>query len=93
MKNLLAQEAAMKKHSVGVVAIIVNKRAVTAPQVNDVLTQFGDIIVGRMGLPHHLKDLNIITLIVDATTDQIGALTGKLGMIKDVKVRSTLAKV
>jgi len=46
-----------------------------------------------MGLPHHLKDLNIITLIVDATTDEIGALTGKLGMIKDVTVKSTLAKV
>ncbi len=83
----------MKKHSVGVVAIIVNKRAVTAPHVNDVLTQFGDIIVGRMGLPHNTKDLHIITLIVDATTDEIGALTGKLGMIKDVTVKSTLAKV
>jgi putative iron-only hydrogenase system regulator len=83
----------MKDHHVGVVAIIVNKRKMIAPQVNEVLTQFGDIIVGRMGLPHHKKDLNIITLIVDATTDQIGALTGKLGQIKDVTVKSTLAKV
>jgi len=83
----------MDKHSVGVIAIIVKRRSSTAPQVNEVLTQFGNIIVGRMGLPHHKRDLNIITLIVDATTDQIGSLTGKLGMIKDVKVKSTLAKV
>ena len=82
-----------KEHAVGVVAIIVKKRAQVAPQVNQVLTQFGDIIVGRMGLPHHARDLNIITLIVDATTDEIGALTGKLGMIPDVTVKSTLAKV
>ena len=83
----------MAKHSVGVVAILVKKRAETAPHVNDILTQFGDIIVGRMGLPHHMQDMNIITLIVDADTDQIGELTGKLGMLKDVTVKSTLAKV
>jgi putative iron-only hydrogenase system regulator len=46
-----------------------------------------------MGLPHATRELNIITLIVDATTDQIGALTGKLGMIPEVTVKSTLAKV
>ena len=83
----------MEKHSVGVIAIIIKKRAATAPRVNEVLTQFGSIIVGRMGLPHHKRDLNIITLIVDATNEQIGALTGKLGMIKDVTVKSTLAKI
>lgn len=82
-----------KKHTVGVIAIIVRKRAMVAPHVNDILTQYGNIIVGRMGLPHHQRDMNIITLIVDATTDEIGALTGKLGMIKDVTVKSTLAKV
>ncbi|MGO9412457.1 MAG: TM1266 family iron-only hydrogenase system putative regulator [Spirochaetia bacterium] len=51
------------------------------------------MILGRMGLPYAARDLNIITLIVDATTDQIGALTGKLGMIEDVTVKSTLARV
>jgi putative iron-only hydrogenase system regulator len=83
----------MEQRAVGVVAIIVKKRATGAPGVNEVLTAFGDIILGRMGLPHATRDLNIITLIVDATTDQIGALTGKLGMIPDVTVKSTLAKV
>lgn len=83
----------MEQRAVGVVAIIVKKRATGAPEVNEVLTAFGDIILGRMGLPHVTRDLNIITLIVDATTDQVGALTGKLGMIPDVTVKSTLAKV
>jgi putative iron-only hydrogenase system regulator len=83
----------MEQRAVGVVAIIVKKRATSAPEVNQVLTEFGDVILGRMGLPHAARELNIITLIVDATTDQIGALTGKLGMIPEVTVKSTLAKV
>ena len=83
----------MEQHAVGVVVIIVKKRKTVASEVNEVLTQVGDLIVGRMGLPYPARELNIITLIVDATTDQVGALTGKLGMIPDVTVKSTLAKV
>ncbi len=83
----------MDSHAVGVIAIIVSKRAETASAVNDVLSSFGDIVIGRMGIPYHERNLNIITLIVDATTDQIGALTGKLGMIPGVTAKSTLAKV
>ena len=81
------------QRAVGVVAIIVKKRAQAAPEVNRVLSEFGEIVLGRMGLPSANRDLHIITLIVDADTDQIGALTGKLGMIPDVTVKSTLAKL
>jgi putative iron-only hydrogenase system regulator len=82
----------MEQRAVGVVAIIVKQRAAGAPGVNQVLTEFGDIILGRMGLPYPARGLNIITLIVDATTDQIGALTGRLGTLTGVTVKSTLAK-
>jgi putative iron-only hydrogenase system regulator len=83
----------MANRNVGVVAIIVKNRTDAAPAVNDILTKFGDIIIGRLGIPYHERGLSIITLIVDATTDEIGALTGKLGMIKEVTVKSTLTKV
>jgi len=82
----------MEQRAVGVVAIIVKQRAAGAPGVNQVLTDFGDIVLGRMGLPYPARGLNIITLIVDATTDQIGALTGRLGTLSGVTVKSTLAK-
>ena len=82
----------MEQRAVGVVAIIVKQRAAGAPGVNQVLTEFGDIVLGRMGLPYPARGLNIITLIVDATTDQIGALTGRLGTLTGVTVKSTLAK-
>lgn len=83
----------MDQRAVGVVAIIVTDRRGAASEVNAALTRFGEIVVGRMGLPYHQRNLNIITLIVDATTDQIGALTGALGQIGGVTVKSTLAKL
>ncbi|MHB0897065.1 MAG: TM1266 family iron-only hydrogenase system putative regulator [Spirochaetales bacterium] len=83
----------MEDRTVGVIAIIIKSRRETAALVNEALTNFGDIIIGRMGLPYHERDLNIITLIVDASNNQIGSLTGKLGMIPGVTVKSTLAKI
>ncbi|MCR4940715.1 MAG: iron-only hydrogenase system regulator [Treponemataceae bacterium] len=81
------------ERSVGVIAVIIKKRMESATAVNKVLTEAGSIIIGRMGIPYSERDLNIITLIVDATTDQIGSLTGKLGQIEGVTVKSTLAKL
>ena len=63
----------------GFVGIIIEDRAASAPLVNAVLTEHGDIIVARVGLPYREKHCCVITLIVDATTDQLGTLTGKLG--------------
>ncbi len=81
----------MKKR-LGVVGIIVENRKRCAPLVNDLLTQYGDIIVGRLGLPYPERGINVITIIVDGTNDEIGALTGKLGMIEGVTVKSALSK-
>ncbi|MDD5668585.1 MAG: iron-only hydrogenase system regulator [Candidatus Omnitrophica bacterium] len=83
----------MPDRTVGVIAIIVKNRAAIAPEVNKILTEHGALIIGRMGIPYQERELSIITLIVDATTDEIGALTGKLGMLKGVTVKSTLAKI
>ena len=83
----------MENRSVGVIAIIIKNRTESVHKVNEILSEFGEIVLGRMGLPYHERDLNIITLIVDATTDKIGSLTGKLGMVTDVTVKSTLAKI
>jgi putative iron-only hydrogenase system regulator len=46
-----------------------------------------------MGLPHQTRDISVISLIVDGTTDQVGSLTGKLGNIAHVTVKSALTKV
>lgn len=63
-----------------------------SPRVNELLTEYGDIIVGRMGIPYHEREVSVIALIVDGTTNAIGALTGKLGMIEGVTVKSAMSK-
>jgi putative iron-only hydrogenase system regulator len=82
----------MKKR-LGFVGIIIEDRCKSAPRVNEILTEFGDIIIARMGLPYYYKKNRcIITLIVDATTDEFGALTGRLGLVDGVSVKSALSK-
>jgi putative iron-only hydrogenase system regulator len=76
----------------GFVGVIVEDRKTAASAVNKVLSDFGEIIAGRMGMPYAKKNCCIIALIVDATTDEVGALTGKLGLIKGVTVKSALSK-
>jgi putative iron-only hydrogenase system regulator len=76
----------------GFVGIILENRRVAAVRVNGVLSEFGDLICARMGLPYAKRSCCVITLIVDATTDDLGTLTGRLGSIKGVSVKSALGK-
>ena len=76
----------------GFVGVIIHSRKKTAPLVNNILTEFGELIIGRMGIPHVKRELSVIVLIVDATTDELGSLTGKLGKISGVSVKSALSK-
>lgn len=61
------------------------------PRVNQILSNYAHVIVGRMGIPHRQREVSVIALIVDGSTDDIGALTGKLGNLKKVQVKSALA--
>ena len=83
----------METKRVGFVGIIITNRMQNAAKVNEILGEFGDIIVGRIGRPYKERGMNVIALIImDGSTDEIGAMTGKLGMIKGVTVKSALAK-
>jgi len=77
---------------VGIVAITVLNRG-NYLIVNEILHEFASIILGRLGLPIKEKNISLISVIVDGTTDEIGALTGKLGQVQGVRVKSTLIKV
>ena len=76
----------------GFIGIIIENRKENAPKVNEILSLYSEIISARMGLPYREKNFSVITLIVEATTDQLGALTGKLGKIDGVSVKSSLSK-
>lgn len=76
----------------GFVGIIIEDRESNATAVNELLGECGDIVVARMGVPYEKRSCSAITLIVDATTDQLGILTGKLGNLPGISVKSMLSK-
>ena len=76
----------------GVVAIIVNDQSHAVQSINEILHHYSSIIIGRMGLPYRERNLSIISLIVEGNTDEIGAMTGKIGQVSDVTVKTAFAK-
>lgn len=81
----------MSEKRIGVIGIVVENREVV-PQVNQILSDHAAMIIGRMGLPYREKDIAVISLIVDGSTDELGALTGKLGNLSHVTVKSALTR-
>jgi len=87
IKPDLMQKSEEKKNRLAVVGIAVNNREETACRVNEILSSFGNIIVGRMGIPYKDRGISIISIIIDGTNDEVGSITGKLGSIKGIKVK------
>lgn len=75
---------------IGAVIIEIEKRE-NASLVNQVISRHSEIILGRQGLPRSNKN-SIISLILEGTTDEIGSLTGQLGRIDGIEVKSALLK-
>ena len=80
----------MKK--LAIVGVIITNRAIV-PEVQSVLSDFGDIIIGRMGVPDRANGINAIALIVEGENEQLSALAGKLGRIDSVSVKSAVTAV
>jgi putative iron-only hydrogenase system regulator len=79
-----------ENNRIAVIGIVVSNRKEAADRLNDILSSFGNIIVGRMGIPYKEKGISVISIIVDGTNDEIGALSGKLGNLDGIKVKVAL---
>jgi putative iron-only hydrogenase system regulator len=88
----MSETDAVREHRLGVVAVFVENRHETAPKVNEILSDFGKILVGRMGIPYRERNLSVIAVIVDGSNDEIGAMTGRLGALPGVSVKAALRK-
>lgn len=76
---------------IGVIALIIeNKESIQ--KSNTIISEYSNLIIGRMGIPYKEKNVSVISLIVDGTTDEIGALSGKLGSLPGIAVKSMLTK-
>lgn len=76
---------------VAIIAIIVEDRE-SVSAVNDILHDYAENIIGRMGLPYRQKGINIISVVVDAPHDVISALSGKIGRIDGVSAKTVYSK-
>ena len=63
-----------------------------AARINGLLHEYGSYIIGRMGIPYREKQMNIISIVLDAPQDVISALSGKLGMIPGVSSKCLYGK-
>ena len=82
----------MEESRIGFVGILIENRHQSAGEVNRILSLFGDLIRARLGMPWHDRGISVVTLVVEATTDQMGALAGALGRLPGVSVKTGLSK-
>lgn len=75
----------------GFIGIVVENRD-RIDEVNRILTAFGSVIRGRIGVPNPDTGSAVIGLIVEGTNDQVGAMTGKLGNLPGITVKSAMTK-
>lgn len=81
-----------KMKRLGFIGIIIDDREKCAGIVNEILSQYSELILARTGLPRIKGNTSVITLVIDATTDELGELTGKLGNVQGISVKSGLTK-
>ncbi len=62
-------------------------------ELNELLHEYGDHIIGRMGMPYKKKNINIICVAIDAPQDVINTLTGKLGKLDGITAKAAYSKL
>lgn len=62
-------------------------------ELNALLHDYGDYIIGRMGLPYKKRDVSIISIAIDAPEDAVNSLSGKIGKIKGITSKTLYAKL
>ncbi|MCR4611737.1 MAG: iron-only hydrogenase system regulator [Lachnospiraceae bacterium] len=82
----------MDDNRVAIVAIVIEDRD-KASKLNDLLSEYGEHIIGRMGLPYEKKDISLISVAVDAPQDVINTMSGKIGNIPGITAKAVYSKV
>lgn len=77
---------------VAVMSIIVEKSD-TVETLNAILHDYGEYIIGRMGIPYRARNINIISIAIDAPQNTISALSGKIGKLEGISVKTAFSGV
>ena len=76
---------------VAVIGIIVEKKE-SVEKLNKILSEYGEYIIGRMGVPYHKKGVNIISIAIDAPQDRINTLSGTIGRLDGVYAKTAYSE-
>lgn len=76
---------------IGAAIILVDSKE-HVESMNEIISKHSSIIIGRQGIPLRDRGISIITLVLDGTNDEINSLTGKLGRLEGIQVKSVLTK-
>jgi len=85
----MEKPGSFEKRIGAVVIIVMESDRVDA--LNRILSTHSSMILGRQGIPLRDREMNVISLVLEGTTDELGALTGKLGRLPGIRVRSVMA--
>ncbi len=77
---------------VAVISIIVEHKD-SVEKLNSILHEYGEYIIGRMGVPYRQKNINIISIAIDAPQDKISTLAGKIGKLQGVSAKTAFSGV
>lgn len=81
-----------KENRIAVISILVTDRTVS-DKINGLLSEYGDWILGRMGIPYKEKKVSVLSVVLDAPVEVTNALTGKLGRLDGVSVKALFGKI
>ena len=82
----------MSEKRIAVVSILVSDRS-ASESINELLSRYGEYILGRMGIPYREKNISVLSVVLDAPVEITNALTGRLGKLKNVAVKALFGKI
>ena len=76
---------------IATLSIFIEKKD-SVKKVNDILSEFSELIISRMGIPYREKRVSVIVLILDGTNEDMSAMSGRIGNLEGVSVKTAVKK-
>ena len=87
----IVKQAALKMDKrIGVIGLIIKPSMLNKTAIRDVLNVYQSLIIGKMEIFRAIEGAIIMSVVIEATTDEVGALTGKLGTLPGVRIKTSL---
>ena len=90
-EDFFMEENRVEENRIAVLSIMVQQRDRTE-KLNAYLSEFGEYVVGRMGIPYRERWVSVLCVVLDAPAAAVNALTGKIGQLSGVSAKTVFAK-